>query len=514
MAIVSLAASIALASLGMSASRVSGEPREHAMFHENVLGTSLELRIWGGDSTAAAAAERRTLDEIDRLAKVLSTYDPESELSRWRDARREVSVSRALMDVLSASDRWRRASNGAFDPRVALATRVWKRADGTDRGPTSEALALAREPLTRDAWSLDEAGFTAQSLSNDPLSLDAIAKGYIVEQACEAAYADGAGVSGVLINLGGDMRARGEIDPLIGIARGVGDSESTEPAAYLRVRDCSVATSGRQQRGFRIGGRWYSHIIDPRSGMPVEGVVSATVIARRGADADALATICNVLEPGDSVELVDSLADAACRIELRNGEIVESARWASYECAAPLIVDDPKATGESVQAGAWPDTHELAIDFEINRPETAGRYRRPYVVVWVENAEGVSVRTLLLWVSLGGSGPDQWLPDLARWYRGDSLETSAKRKNMVQTIGRPTRPPGQYSVIWDGKDSAGKLVADGDYTIFIEAAREHGTHQLMRKQLHLEAKDLSEDVAGNVEIKGARIQLRQRSKAE
>src|SRR5207253_2113913 len=113
---------------------------------------------------------------------------------------------------------------------------------------------------------------------------------------------------------------------------------------------------------------------------------------------------------------------------------------------------EPKApTGTS-----WGDEFELVVNFEINRPEGERRYRRPYVVVWVEDKDGLAVRTVSLSVSLGGAGPDQWLPDLKRWYRGDKAQSLGQKRNMVFTIARPTRPPGKYSVIWDGKDDHGK----------------------------------------------------------
>ena len=99
------------------------------------------------------------------------------------------------------------------------------------------------------------------------------------------------------------------------------------------------------------------------------------------------------------------------------------------------------------------------------------------MAVWVENKDGMAVRNLALWVSHGGPGPFQWLPDLKRWYRSDQAAAAVDKTDMVLTISRPTRPPGKYSVIWDGKDDHGKPLARGEYTIFIDAAREHGTYQ-------------------------------------
>ena len=112
---------------------------------------------------------------------------------------------------------------------------------------------------------------TAERIADCPLSLNAIAKGYILEAACKAALEPGKGVRGVLLNVGGDMRACGDWSQTIGVSDPRADSETSEPLAVIEVRDRAVATSSRSQRGFRIGGRWYSHIFDPRTGRPAEG---------------------------------------------------------------------------------------------------------------------------------------------------------------------------------------------------------------------------------------------------
>ena len=106
----------------------------------------------------------------------------------------------------------------------------------------------------------------------------------------------GRGLHGLLLNVGGDLRVCGEAPRTLGIAAPWADSESTEPIALLEVKDRAVSTSGSSQRGFRINGQWYSHILDPRTGLPADRIASATVIAARSIDADALATICNVLD--------------------------------------------------------------------------------------------------------------------------------------------------------------------------------------------------------------------------
>jgi hypothetical protein len=133
------------------------------------------------------------------------------------------------------------------------------------------------------------------------------------------------------------------------------------------------------------------------------------------------------------------------------------------------------------------------------------------VVVWVEDKDGNLVRTVSLWVSMSGAGPFQWMPDLKRWYVGDGERKLRDKTEMFFTIARPTRQPGKYRVIWDGKDDHKKLLPAGEYTIWIEAAREHGTYQDIRKKVTLADKPFTEELKGNVEIRSASIEYRRKA---
>jgi len=152
--------------------------------------------------------------------------------------------------------------------------------------------------------------------------------------------------------------------------------------------------------------------------------------------------------------------------------------------------------------------YELAVDFEI-ATQDGFRVRRPYVAVWLETLEGKPVRTLSLWVQSGRKGP-RWLPDLRRWYRDDQTRTQSEGVDLIQTVSSPTREAGKYSVIWDGKDDKGRFIDQGEYTLLIEAARQHGTYQLMTERLKIETRPFKATLSGNVEIKGASVEFRKR----
>lgn len=488
--------------------------------HENVMGTSMELHVRAGGREVAEAAERRVLAEIDRLSRILSGYDPESEFRRWQKSvgeRRKVSAE--LFAMLQASETWTNRSGGAFDPRVEAFTQLWTQAVRERREPSAGETREVLRALARPAWRLDPHTRTVERLTDVPLSLNAIAKGAIIERACRAGMAGSPAPRGLLLNIGGDLRVCGDFEQVVGIVSPSSDSESADPLTRIMVRDRAVATSGRSQRSFEIKGRKYSHIFDPRTGRPVEGVALASVVAPRSADADALATILNVVPPEEGLRLVRLIGDCECMIVTRDGRVLASEGWSRLErplpLAAALARDEPAAKAQPEEGAPWGERYELAVDFEINRPDLAGqRYRRPYVAVWVENKDGFPVRNLILWVSQGGAGPFQWIPDLRRWYRDDQARKKVDRREMVLVMARPTRPPGKYSVVWDGKDDKGKPVGPGEYTLVIDAAREHGTYQSISKVLTIGDQPFSETLPGNIEIKGASVEYRRKGAAK
>jgi hypothetical protein len=161
-----------------------------------------------------------------------------------------------------------------------------------------------------------------------------------------------------------------------------------------------------------------------------------------------------------------------------------------------------------ISAPGWDDRFEVAVDLEI-APQQGGRYHRPYVAVWVEDAAGRPVRTLSVWVNTSGRGP-RYIRELRRWFSAEREQESAGGPDLVATVSSATRLPGQYTVTWNGRDDRGKPVEQGTYRIVIEAAREHGSYQLMQQELTLATKPVAADLPGNEEIARARVEYRHR----
>jgi thiamine biosynthesis lipoprotein len=99
----------------------------------------------------------------------------------------------------------------------------------------------------------------------------------------------------------------------------------------------------------------------------------------------------------------------------------------------------------------------------------------------------------------------RWLHDLHEWY---SLRVDT---GVVASSSSATRSAGQYMLVWDGKDDQNQFVKQGKYTIMIEAAREHGTHQLIRQLMDFNGKTQQQTLNGNVEIESAALDYREKS---
>ncbi|MCA9169808.1 MAG: DUF2271 domain-containing protein [Planctomycetales bacterium] len=499
--------------------------RLYTMQLEHVLGTSGELQVHAPDNEIAEQVERRVIDEIERLAAIYSQYDSASELRQWLASTGQPSmVSPELRDLLRQSERWIAASRGAFHPAVAELTAVWRAAADRQELPTERQLEHAVSLCRTVSWQWSSDGRVSR-LSDVNLDFNALAKGVIIDRAVERVRGEFPAVSSLLLNIGGDLRVIGTHAKTVAIADPHADAENDAPLAYLQLVDRAMATSGNYRRGVQIGGQSYSHILNPQTGQPCDHLVSATVLAREAATADVLATVLSVMSIDDGLELVGSLPDVDCLLVDSTGKQYASAKWHRYEVAKTLAGRPAVRTVQVAAANggaqsnddrvavkdAFPVGQELLIELELNRPDGGRGYRRPYVAVWVEDEKGFPVRTIALWLQTTGPGP-RWHRDLRRWYRGDEMRLLVDDTDLIDTISSATRPAGKYKLVWDGLDDLEQPLAAGKYTLFLEAAREHGTYQLIRYPFELNGKPFGKSLDGNVEIKAASLKFRPATK--
>jgi thiamine biosynthesis lipoprotein ApbE len=482
-----------LAALSANASSVTPRGRPFVFNYENVLGTSLELKIGARNSAAAERADAAARREIEREAKILSAWDGTSEFNRWAATLNQpVPVSSELFETLSLFDAWRERTGGVLDASAETVIRVWKNAEREGREPSSAELTAALNDVRHPHWKLDPLAQTATHLDRAPIALNSFAKSYIAGHAADAALAV-AGVGSVVVNIGGDLVVRGPRTEIVDVADPRCDAENCAPLAQVEIQGRAIATSGNYRRGVDILGHHYSHIVDPRTGLTAETIVSSTVAAPNPADAGAMATAFSVLTPEESQRIAASIPGVDYLIVTDTGERIASARWSKRLPVALL-----SAAAAPEDPALWDPSLALRITVEL--AEVGAFTHRPYLAIWVENASKTPVRTIALWYK-----KDRYLPEMHGWYRIAQANPMKDPYNFAHSIASATRSPGKYTFNWDGKDDTGRLVAPGRYTVFIEASREHGTYQLMHQEMDFNGTPAKADIKGNTEITGASL---------
>jgi FAD:protein FMN transferase len=275
---------------------------------------------------------------------------------------------------------------------------------------------------------------------------------------------------GFFINIGGDIFAGGRAWT-VGVADPKSSADNAPPLTQVSLKDLAISTSAAYERGYTIAGKRHSHILDPRTGQPAAGVASATVVSSNNAVSNALATTLCVLRPDEGLAFAKTIPGVECLIIAADGRELRTANFAKLEGRLPVATVLPAAP-QTAKAGAWPIGFQVTLALTLKTPTVSGKQRvkRPYVAVWIEDADGKRVRTVAVW----GNAPKYW-PTLREWWklaRGDQA--------WAATITRATRSAGQHRVAWDGMDDKGAPLPPGTYTVVLEVSREHGTYCVER----------------------------------
>ncbi len=289
-------------------------PSWHRSSAEPVLGTRLSLQVLCTQPRHAEALSKQLQAEIERLENIFSVYRPHSTLSRWKDPD-SVHTLRfrdhpELCEVLALAEHWRTVTEGCFTPLADEFTALWRNAEARQVLPTTDQLETMAQNLVAPRYLVDAStGNVTKTGDCSALSLHAIAKGWIVDRAAELCIADDR-VSAILVNIGGDLRLCGSEDvatSTVAIENPLRAYDNEPPLRSIVLRTAGLATSGGSRRGFSILGNWYSHVIDPRTGYPVDHVASASVFAPTAATADALATMLSVANPAEGLSFIATL---------------------------------------------------------------------------------------------------------------------------------------------------------------------------------------------------------------
>jgi thiamine biosynthesis lipoprotein len=290
----------------MAAGRQLPRPFEYQQVH---MGLPVRILLHAPDEPRADRAARAAFERIAALDRVMSDYLPESELRRLEGGSTEwTPVSPDMLEVLTTAVAVARATDGAFDPTVGPVVALWREARKSGKLPPASALDAARAAIGWRHLEIDrERGAVRLTKPGMRLDLGGIAKGYILQQALRTLRMNGVGRA--LIEAGGDIVAGSGPPGLAGWRVEVADADAVFRKRASELTNAALATSGAGEQFVEIDGVRYSHIVDPRTGLGVTNQVSARVIARDAATADALATALTILGPEGAEKILAKYPD-------------------------------------------------------------------------------------------------------------------------------------------------------------------------------------------------------------
>ena len=287
------------------------------------MGTLVRIQLYAQDEASAKAAFRAGFDRIAQIDAALSDYRPDSELNRiCREAvGHPIPVSDDLFQVAAASQRLARETNGAFDITCGPLTHLWREARKSHQPPDKTAIEAAHRRCGYRKLHVDSARHTIQlDLPDMQLDVGGIAKGYAADQALAALTK--LGIRSALVAASGDLAFSdappGESGWKIGL------DALADP---LLLTHAAVSTSGSSEQHLDAGGKRYSHILDPKTGVGLSTDTTVTVIAKHGIDSDAAATAISVLGRDAGLAFLRRRPDLAALIVTKDNN-------GHYECVA------------------------------------------------------------------------------------------------------------------------------------------------------------------------------------
>jgi thiamine biosynthesis lipoprotein len=265
-------------------------------YTEYHMGVDARLVVYAPDQKTAEDACAAAFARIAALDSIMSDYRRDSELMRLCDKAGgpPVRVSPELFTVLRRAQRVSQESGGTFDVTVGPLVALWRRARKTAILPDPAEIERARELVGWQKMQLDERARTVRlAVRGMKLDLGGIGKGYADDEAQHVLKQHG--ITRALVDMGGDMVVSGPPPGTTGWKIRVPNAGNDQGPADLQLANQAISTSGDTEQFVVIGGRRYSHIVDPRTGQALTNRVQVTLLAPNGLTADPLTKAMSML---------------------------------------------------------------------------------------------------------------------------------------------------------------------------------------------------------------------------
>ncbi len=292
----------------------------------SLMGNRFEITVVANDSTEANEYIQDAVNEISRIEKLISSWDPLSQTSEInRNAgSKAVGVDSELFELIERSIQISKLTDGAFDISYASMDRIWKFDGSMTEMPSEEKI---KESVSRVGYKniiLDSKNGTVfLKQKGMKIGFGAIGKGYAADKAKKLLQKNG--VLAGIINASGDMNTWGkQVDGSYWKVAITNPMDKSKAFGLLLIKEGAVVTSGNYEKYVTFNEKRYSHIIDPRTGYPTQGILSVTVFAPKAELADALATSVFVMGIETGINLINQLPKIECIIIDDAGSIQKS----------------------------------------------------------------------------------------------------------------------------------------------------------------------------------------------
>lgn len=291
-----------------------------------MLGSPFEISVVANDSISASVYNNLAINEVKRIENLISDWIPTTPISVINNNAgiKPIKVEDELFELVERAIKVSKLTNGAFDISYASMDKIWKFDGSMKEMPSQEAIKKSVERIGYHNIILNKKDKTIfLKLQGMKLGLGGIGQGYIADKVKELLKS--AGCNSGLVNVSGDINAWGKQPDgspwTIGI---INPMNKNKVFATFPLEDNAVETSGSYEKYVTFNGIRYSHIIDPRTGYPAQGIISISVFAKQTEVADALATGIFVLGVEIGLDLVNQLKGIECIIVDDKGKIHSS----------------------------------------------------------------------------------------------------------------------------------------------------------------------------------------------
>ena len=289
------------------------------------MGSDFEITVVAKTQLEADKQIAIAIGEISRIEALISSWKPTSETSNINKNAgvSPVQVSEELFSLIQRALQISNLTDGAFDISYASMDKLWKYDGSMTQMPSKEAIKKSVAKVGYKDIVVDPQNSTV-FLKNKGMKIGfgAIGKGYAADKAKKLLISNG--VSGGIINASGDINSWGSKPSGSSWQVAITNPLNKNKAfAMLPIKD-AVVTSGNYEKYVIFNSRRYSHIIDPRTGYPSQGIISVTVFAPKAELADALATSVFVMGVETGIDRINQLKAVECIIITDTGNIITS----------------------------------------------------------------------------------------------------------------------------------------------------------------------------------------------